>query len=339
MSSDAGADPGETPSDGSPAGSGAGLPLVRVLLGPTGSGKTELAVGLDPARYEIISCDSRQIYREMPIGSAMPLPEELARVRHHLVDFLSPAEDFNAGTFARLARDALGDVLARGKSPVLVGGAGFYYRALKTGLFSRTTVDPGTRERVRGMTHTERLALLREGDPTAVLPDGRPTVPGFIHPHDAYRVERALEILLSTGVPWSEHWRRAREAGMASREFNFTGFYLETDRETYWRRLFERAAQMVGAGLVAEAGRLREAYGDCPGLKTLGYGLALQRLDGAISEDRLIEELAIRHRQYGKRQRTWFRREPELRAVSLSELRKKVVNGRFPDEFLDFSKN
>lgn len=295
---------------------------------------------LDPERYEIVSCDSRQVYTEMPIGSALPEPETLARIRHHLVDFLSPTEKINAGAYARMARAAIHEIIVRGKQPVLVGGAGFYFRALKTGMFDAAgDADPETREKVRAMTHGERLERLRAGDPDAVLPDGQPTVPGFIHPHDAYRVERALEILLSTGRPWSEHWRRAREEGFAGREFDFRGCYLELEREQYWQRLFERARAMVAAGLVAEAGRLRAAYGDCPGLRTLGYNFALAALDGEIDAERLVEELAVAHRQYGKRQRTWFRREQELVPTRPAELRKKLANARFPDEFLAKSDN
>ena len=330
--------PGEVV-DSDPGADDDALPLVRVILGPTGSGKTEIAARLNPERYEIVSCDSRQVYREMPVGTAMPEPEVLARIPHHLVDFLSPLETIDAGMYARMADAAITDILARGRKPVLVGGAGFYYRALKTGLFDRARIDPAVRERVRMTPHRERLARLRAEDPDALQSETGPALPGRIHPNDEYRVERALEVLESTGTRFSEHWRRAREAGLRSRKFRFSGYHIETEREEYFMRLELRVQAMLQAGLVEEAERIRSDYGDCPGLATLGYDLALNVVDGLLPVGELASSLAIGHRQYGKRQRTWFRRETELRAISREELRKKVADGAFPDEFLGISDN
>ncbi len=314
-------------------------PIVRVLLGPTGAGKTELTARLDPARYEIVSCDSRQVYREMPVGTAVPEPEIRARLPHHLVEIIAPSAEINAGAYGRLAGEALREVFARGRQPVLVGGAGFYYRALKTGLFDRAAADPATREFVRSLPHEERLARLRAVDALSLQNESGPPEQGRIHPRDAYRVERALEVFLATGVPWSEHWRRARETNLAAKEFRFMGFFIEMERRAYGARVLERARRMVGSGLVAEAARLLERYGDCPGLNTLGYHFALRAARGELKDEQLVQELTRAHLQYGKRQRTWFRGEPELRPTQPEDLRKKMAGGRFPDEFLDFSEN
>ncbi len=296
---------------------------VPVLMGPTGSGKTALSALVDPERYEIISCDSRQLYRELEIGSAAPEPELTARIRHHLIGVLNPDESCNAAEFRRLALAAIEDVRGRGKIPFLVGGSGFYYRALKSQPFD-VHVPEEIRASVQALSPEERIGQLRVLDPRSLVdPDaGEEVRAGKIHPNDAYRVGRALEVCLAAGRPWSSFWtealERAEQPGRSDTGLLFSGWRLETDdRNAYHARLLERSRAMVAAGLIEEAGRVFERYGECPGLETLGYDLALQayRAPETLSRDLLVERLAILHRQYGKRQRTWLRREAELKPI------------------------
>lgn len=319
--------------------SGANAFPVPVLMGPTGSGKTALSAQVDPQRYEIVSCDSRQLYRELEIGSAAPEPAITARIRHHLIGILSPADTCNAAEFRRLALAAIDDVRRRGKIPFLVGGSGFYYRALKSQPFDVQVPDE-IRASVQALSPDARLERLRALDPGALVDaaTGEEVRAGKIHPNDAYRVGRALEVCLAAGRPWSSYWsealERESEPGLSDAGLRFSGWLLETaDRDAYHGRLRERARAMIDAGLIEEAGRVYERYGDCPGLQTLGYDLALQayRAPESLSRDELAERLAILHRQYGKRQRTWLRRETELdpvRAEDFAEAwRKRAVGG------------
>lgn len=296
------------------------LSRVYVLMGPTGSGKTELTAQLDPDRFEIVSCDSRQVYRQLEIGTAAPAPEICRRLRHHLVGFLQPDEEMHAGLYVRLAGVALRDIFARGKQPILVGGTGFYYRALKTGLFTGET-PPAVRARVTALGREERLKLLRELDPAAL---------SRIHPNDLYRIGRALEVTLATGVPWSQYWERARPE--SQQEFVYSGWFLQVEPDLYAERLLGRARRMLAAGFVAEASSVFDSYGACPGLRVLGYSQALAAARGTLDQQGLLEALVICHRQYGKKQRTWLKRESELKRVNarqfLEEFAALGINGK-----------
>ncbi|MCR9144284.1 MAG: tRNA (adenosine(37)-N6)-dimethylallyltransferase MiaA [bacterium] len=307
-------------------------PVVPVLLGPTGAGKTALldtlidssdGVELPLPPIEIISCDSRQIYRELEIGSAAPDAELRARLPHHLVGILEPTATYSAAQFRTDALAAIDDVLQRGRLPIVAGGSGFYFRALHTGLFE-VDVDADRRTEIReqviALGPAERLRRLRELDPGAVLAEaGRQASAGCVHPNDDYRISRALEICLGSGRRYSEIWAETRERGLsgdagAAGPYRFAGWRLEVEREEYWRNLAERAGEMVSFGIAAEAGRVFERYGMCAGLETLGYADALAAWRGEIDGAELAERLFIAHRQYGKRQRTWLRGENALSA-------------------------
>lgn len=292
-------------------------PLVFALLGPTGSGKTALTQALDPERFEIVSCDSRQVYSELAIITALPTPAERRRIAHHVVDFLSPRETMHAGRYVELARTAIQDILARGKTPWIVGGAGFYFRALRYGLFEVETTD-AVRESVRALSPAERLNELRRLDPAALVAPGEALQSGRLHPNDEYRVLRALEITLSSGVPWSEHWRRRRESRRS--DWSLFGWRLELDTKSYESGLRRRCAAMVAAGAGAEAERVFARYGACPGLATLGAAEALAHARGEIDAAELEVRLFDAHRRYAKRQRTWLRSETDLSAITPADL-------------------
>jgi len=293
-------------------------------MGQTGTGKTELVTLLNGAQFEIVSCDSRQVYRELEIGTAAPDESILKLIRHHVVCFLNPDEHINASLYVKKANHAIKEIIESNKTPVLVGGSGFYFRALKTGLFEADT-PLEIRNSVREMDPEDRLNRLIELDPESLQSDrnGISEV-GRIHPNDQYRISRALEVILSTGIRWSEHQRASREK-TENENYIFKGWKLEIDREEHERKLMKRAVEMVEQGMLDETSRIIEKYGEnCPGLKTLGYNFAVDVLKGKITRDRLAQELFVCHRQYGKRQRTWFRKEEGLEPIERADLRRKL---------------
>ena len=282
-------------------------------MGVTGSGKTAITQELDPERYEIVGCDSRQIYRELEVGTACPPASLRSRIRHHLVAWSSPSESFSAGRYADRAREALREIVARGREPLIVGGTGFYYQALRTGLFG-VSFSEESRALVTRWSPGERLERLQSMDPDALVPPGAAGVPGRIHPNDEYRVQRALEVCVSTGIPWSKHWREARTRLSRNEddEFRYEGWTVAVG-DDWADGLLLRARAMLEGGILQEAEHVRAQYGPhCPGLKTLGYDLALRGVKDLGGADRFTAELAAKHRQYAKRQRTWFRREKGL---------------------------
>ncbi|MBE7437949.1 MAG: tRNA (adenosine(37)-N6)-dimethylallyltransferase MiaA [Spirochaetales bacterium] len=300
---------------------------VRVLCGPTASGKTQISALLDPDRYEIISCDSRQLYRGLTIGSALPPPELRERLRHHLLDFLPPDQEYSAARFATEARQAIEDIVARGKEPVIVGGAGFYLRALMFGMFP-AVADSVEREVAR-MEPGQRLDYLRRLDPLALLEKG-----GHIHENDAYRIERALALTLSSGKRFSLHWQEARER-IQKRDtgsITFTGYTIVCNPSELRQRIQERAAQMIASGLLEETRMVREKYGECAALQTLGYPLACQVLLGVRKEAELHHALATAHYQYARRQAIWFKRE-SFCLLTREVLFRGFAGGSFPDNF------
>jgi len=266
--------------------------IVPVLLGTTGAGKTALlckAARIFP-QLEVIVCDSRQIYQEMPITTAAPSAEERI-VPRHMLEVLSPAEETSAFAYRQGALASIADVERRGGLPILVAGTGFYFRALKS-MPGSPPAPEDVRLRVHALTHQERLELLRAAD--AERFESLPQL-------DPYRVQRALEIALS---PPSGIESPAQNAAPS-----FAAFYLRRDTAELDQMLALRARSMIEQGMVEELAGVRERYGICPGLRTIGFDLALQFLEGTLSRDDLLERLFRQHRQYAKRQRTWFRKE------------------------------
>lgn len=300
---------------------------LPVLLGPTGSGKTELIHKLESDRFEIISVDSRQVYKELHIGAATPDPDTLQKIPHHLINLLRPDQCMDAAFFVRECLRIIPEVLRRGRIPFLVGGTGFYYRALNSGGLFETEIDSKLRTEIQLKTAKERLQDLRELDPGVLIEAHEKASAGRIHPNDDYRVGRALEIMRSTGKSIREFWN-GREMGQQKAAYRFQGWWLEIPRELYWQRLQIRAASMVQEGMVVEAAQVYQKYGDCPGLTGLGYPEALQVWRGMKSEAELCEALFIAHRQYGKRQRTWFRREDSLSSIAPENFSVEIEKAR-----------
>jgi tRNA dimethylallyltransferase len=278
-------------------------PLVVVVLGPTGSGKTALSVEL-AERFggEIVSCDSVAVYRGMELGTAKPSAEERARVRHHLIDVTTPNQPFTAGEYSSQARAALREISDRAKLPIVTGGTGLYLRALTDGLFAGPARHEGLRARLTRSRERHGEAWLHR-----VLRRLDPASADRIHANDAAKLMRAIEVCLAARKPMSAMLARDPLTG-----FQLLRIGLNPPRKALYERLNQRAAAMFAAGLVDETRGLLELYGPVKVLDSLGYRQAMAVLDGSLSFDAGVAAAQQGHRNYAKRQLTWFRREPEV---------------------------
>jgi tRNA dimethylallyltransferase len=283
-------------------------PLLVVILGPTASGKTALALSLALAQKfsgEIVNCDSVAMYREFDIGTAKPSVEERARAPHHLFDCVDPTEYMTAGEYARQARQVLTEISLRHHLPIVVGGTGLYLRALLEGLFPGPQRSEELRERLResaarrGPDHLHRI--LRRLDRAAAE---------RVHANDMPKLIRAIEVCLASRQKMSELWQQGRDS---LRGFRILRVGLDPDRVALYERINQRARRMFEAGLVEETENLLKKYGaTARPLASLGYKQAAQLLRGELTRDQAIQAAQQAHRNYAKRQMTWFRREPEV---------------------------
>ncbi len=281
-------------------------PLVVILLGPTGSGKTALSLAL-AERFggEIASCDSVAVYRGMELGTAKPTKEERARVPHHLIDVAEPDEAFTAGEYSRRARAALSEIAARGHLPIVTGGTGLYLRALTEGLFAGPGRQESLRARLRSKAQKRGSAwlhrLLRRLDAATAE---------RIHANDTAKVIRAIEVCVATRSPLSTLIQNQGKNPLTG--FRLLRIGLNPPREQLYDRLNQRCAEMFAVGLVEETRGLLERFGPVKAMDSLGYKQARGVLDGTMSEQEAIKAAQQGHRNYAKRQMTWFRREPEV---------------------------
>jgi tRNA dimethylallyltransferase len=281
-------------------------PLLVVVLGPTASGKTALSLAI-ARRFpsENVNCDSVAMYREFEIGTAKPSAAERAEIPHHLVDCVDPLADVSAGEYARLGRQVLGEIEKRGRLPIVSGGTGLYLRALVEGLFPGPQRSKELRDRLRGRAEkygTEHLhRILRRLDASAAR---------RIHAHDVPKVIRAIEVCLASRRPMTELWRQGREP---LHGFRILRFGLNPERDALYARINQRAAKMFDEGLIVETERLLEKYGEqARPLASLGYKQALQFVRGEVDWESALAAAQQAHRNYAKRQITWFRREPDV---------------------------
>lgn len=281
-------------------------PELLVIVGPTGSGKTELSLRLaEELDGEIVSCDSVQVYRHFDLGSAKPTASERERAPHHLIDVADPEEHYEAQRFVEQARAAIAAIHARGKRALLVGGTFLWVRALLYGLAEAPAADPEIRERHRIWAEREgRSALHRELariDPKSAL---------RLHENDLIRVSRALEVFELSGRTLSE----IQEAhGFRTRHYRATLFGLGWDRDAYDRRLLERTRKMFEQGWLDEVRALLDrGYGDTRAMSAVGYRQIQEalRADAPLDTEALIEEIYRVTRVFARRQRTWLREEP-----------------------------
>jgi tRNA dimethylallyltransferase len=281
-----------------------GEPLLVAIVGPTGSGKTSLSLDLaERLGGEIVNCDSVALYRELNIGTAKPTAEERARAPHHLFDILSPAEYFTAGDYARVAREVLREISSRGKLPIVVGGTGLYLRALLEGLFKGPPRSEDLRRRLREIGKRKGLAHLHR-----ILKRLDAGVAAGVHANDAPKIIRALEVCLLARQKMSEMWSRGSDPLTG---FRILRIGLDPERNALYARINERARRMFEAGLMDETRELLEKYGESAwALSSHGYKQARQLLRGEIDRKLAIWAAQQAHRNYAKRQMTWFRREP-----------------------------
>jgi tRNA dimethylallyltransferase len=281
-------------------------PLVVLILGPTGSGKTALSLALGE-RFdgEIVSCDSVAVYRGMDLGTAKPTAEEQARLPHHLVDVADPDQAFTAGDYSRQARAALHDIAGRGKLPVVTGGTGLYLRALTEGLFAGPQRQEDLRARLRTSQQMHGGAWLHQ-----VLMRLDASSAERIHANDTPKLIRAIEVCLAERRPMSEVLARDPMTG-----FRLLRIGLNPARKALYERLNRRCAEMFAAGLVEETRALLARFGRVKTLDSLGYRQASAVLDGTLTEETAIAATQQGHRNYAKRQLTWFRREPDVRWI------------------------
>ena len=284
------------------------LPLAVIVLGPTGSGKTALSLLL-AERFggEIVSCDSVAVYRGMDVGTAKPTQEERARVPHHLIDVATPDVPFTAGEYSRQARAALQEITGRGKLPIVTGVTGLYLRALTEGLFAGPARQEGLRARLKRSGEQHGAGWLHR-----VLRRLDPASAERIHANDAAKLMRAIEVCLASRKPMSEVLGNEAEARDPLTGFRLLRIGLNPPRKALYERLNWRAAEMFAAGLVEETRGLLERYGPVKALDSLGYRQGMAVVAGALSVEAALEAAQQGHRNYAKRQLTWFRREPEV---------------------------
>lgn len=296
---------------------------VIAVLGPTATGKSAFAMALaaDLAErgltVELISADALQAYRGLSIGTAKPGPRERTRVRHHLIDVIEPHRAFSAGEFARRAALAVEEIEARGALPILVGGSGFYLRALFEGLAPVPPVGADVREALRADLRSRGLCTLfrelRRVDPESAE---------ALDPGDTQRVLRALEVVRATGRPLSE-WQRRGTEGRLERRLLKVGLTLP--RTVLYDAVEERAGRMLERGWLAEVERLRDSFlpehargrggcslGELPAFQAIGYRQLADHLDGNLTLEQALEETVRATRRYAKRQETWFRKESQV---------------------------
>jgi tRNA dimethylallyltransferase len=253
---------------------------------------------------EIVSCDSVAVYQGLEIGSAKPSAQQRKQVPHHLLDVVTPDAFYTAGDYSRAARTAIASIAASGRLPIVTGGTGLYLRALLQGLFPGPQRSAPLRDRLMRKAETRGPAVLHR-----ILKRLDPASAARIHVNDVAKVIRAIEVTLAAGQPMSETWQEGRDP--------LTGYCilrlgLDPPRTQLYERINARAGVMFAQGLVEETRELLVRYGHSPALASLGYRQAAQYLDGSLTLEQAVAAACQGHRNYAKRQLTWFRREPQV---------------------------
>ena len=284
---------------------------VLFIIGPTAVGKTALSLSLaEEQGSEIVSADSRQVYKFMDIGTAKPSLEEMSRVKHHFIDIRQPDQYYSAGEYGREARAQIAELHNRGVVPIVVGGSGFYIQALVDGLFAPKISDPEIkqkwRDKVRDLGQDEVFNYLKQVDPVSAE---------RLHPNDTQRIVRALEVYELSGKPISD-FKKGEE-----KPADFTPVFigLNRDRKTLYKRIEQRVESMIRSGLIDEVKGLRDrGWGpELNALKTVGYQEVYDFFNGLLTLDEMVERIKINSRRYAKRQLTWFRRDVRVHWLEL----------------------
>jgi len=295
-------------------------PRVVILLGPTGVGKSKFAIECaEELGGEIISADSMQVYRYMDIGTAKPTLDDQKKVRHHLIDLVTPDQPFHAALYRTLGRKTI-DQLVESKKPIwVVGGTGLYIKTLIQGLFSSPKIDPRVRENLRAEAKEKGGGALFE---RLKRVDSQTT--SHLHPNDLFRIIRALEIFDSTGVPISFYREQHR---FGERPYVTLKIGLEMNRDILYRRIEERVDQMLEKGFLGEVVRLMEmGYGrELKPMQSLGYKQMVQFLLKEVGWEEAVGQIKRDTRHYARRQWTWFKADPEVQWWDESSDRREII--------------
>lgn len=298
---------------------------IIVICGPTGVGKTSLAMELAPRlNAEIISADSRQIYRNMDIGTAKPTKDEQKKIPHHLIDIKNPDEKYTAGDFAKDADIKIREIYQRNNIPFVVGGTGFYIKALINGLCQAPQVPQKVRKELKKRINSQNLTdfynKLKQIDSVSAKK---------INPHDKNRIVRALEVFEATGKPLSSFWKTQDE----HKRYNHFTIFLTADRKWLYRKIDERVDKMISQGLQKEVENLLQKgfQPNDPGMNTLGYKEMISYLQGKMSWEDTVDSIKKNMRHYAKRQFTWFKKSEinltiDINTAKLSDIEKRIIS-------------
>ena len=299
-------------------------PKIVIICGPTGIGKTTVAIDL--ARHfkgQIIGADSMQVYKYMDIGTAKPTAAEQAHVVHHMVDFVELDESFDAAQYAARAREKIIELDQQHITPFVVGGTGLYIKALLYGLFDEKVSDPEIRDRLKAEADTHGIQILYER-----LGQRDPETAERLHPNDTYRILRALEVIEATGQSISKHHKKH---GFFDQPFESLKIGLKMDRALLYERIDRRVDAMISAGFLDEVkGLMTRGYSkDLKPMQSIGYRHMVDYIEGRLSWQECVRTLKRDHRRYAKRQLTWFGADSEIiwkAPVQVEALKRIVVN-------------
>ena len=295
---------------------------ILTIIGPTASGKSSLSVELAKRLDgEIIGLDSRQIYKGMPVGTAQPTKEEMDGIPHHLFGFRNPAKPISSGEYAKMMKEKVVEIRGFGKTPIICGGAGLYYRALKTGIFEGSVSDLPTRD---------RLDQAYEDDPAALLAWLRSIDPEYaeiVHINNKKRLMRALEIYEATGKTPSEHFRDQEKNQVET--MNLFTILLNWDRKIIIERIEQRTDEMLENGWIEEVQELlikqSESKKIYPALNSIGYRHIQSYLKNELTFDEMREDIVIRTRQFARRQVQWYKKENIELIIEMDNLNHKKI--------------
>ncbi len=294
-------------------------PKVIVIVGPTASGKTSLAIELaKKINGEIVSCDSMQIYKYMDIGTAKPTNKEQEEIKHYLINIVSPDERFSVQDYQIQAEEAINEILKKGKVPIVVGGTGLYVNSLIYGIkLLDITFDEKYRKELEERVIKEGLETLykeaQEIDPKAME---------TISKNDKKRILRVLEIFHQTGITKSKQDELSRSQEV---KYNFKVFGINIERELLYSRINDRVDEMIDNGLVEEVTNIYKKFKKFPtAMQAIGYKEVVMYLNKNITKEEMIEKIKMETRRYAKRQLTWFRKNKEI--IWLNGLENKQNN-------------
>ena len=290
---------------------------VIVICGPTASGKTALSIELaKKINGEIISCDSMQIYKYMDIGTAKPTPEEQKEVKHHLIDFVEPDQRYSVAEYKKDAEKSIEEILAKGKTPIIVGGTGLYVDSLIYGIeYPEIELDEEYRKQLEKEIEEKGLESLynkaKEIDSKAMEK---------ISPNDKKRIMRVVEIYKATGKTKTEQEIESRTHEV---KYDYKVFAIKMDREKLYERINKRVDLMVKKGLIEEVQNILKKYDKFPtAMQGLGYKEVVEYLEGKTTKEEMIEKIKMQTRRYAKRQITWFKKNKQTIWIENNELSK-----------------